>query len=595
MATTDSAQPPARETPAGAAPSAFQEWIISDGAWYASSFVFHMLLMSILMLISAAAPPPIEGHDAPSFDEVVMDEPQKTPDKIEKFEVGETPLDPTELNTETLTLAVAPTETVQADYIDDSPTYTPAGGGMAVASNQPNVGGLGGFNLKAFGPGPAARGLGGVGVGIGEGRSAGTGGTGTGFGGRGSGSRQAAIGAFGGTRQSERAVAAALNWIARHQLPDGSWSLDKYQVMCKDPTCTGPGSHVSNPAATALALLPFLAAGQTHQSKGPYQRTIHTGLYWMMRHQGKDGDLSGKRSMYAHGLATIMLCEAFGLTRDKVVQQAAIRAIDFIQKAQHPRTGGWRYTPGQEGDTSVVGWQVMALKSAQMAYITPNPMAFEGAKRWLKSASKGKDGGLFSYTPESNPTPTMTAVGLLCSQYLGLKRDDPVMVEGMKYLMGHMPNLAAHNVYYWYYATQVLHNVPGPEWDTWNRQMRRVLIESQSKEGCAAGSWDPMKPHKDAWGEQGGRLMVTSLSALTLEVYYRYLPLYKLDTEAALKSAKPLSKMVVEKTEAQSVESAMAKPPSEMEKEKKPADQPAAKPAAKPAAPKTAPKDDKKK
>ena len=95
--------------------------------------------------------------------------------------------------------------------------------------------------------------------------------------------------------------------------------------------------------------------------------------------------------------------------------------------------------------------------------------------------------------------------------------------------MAHLPSIDQRNAYYWYYGTQVMHNVPGPEWDVWNRQMRRVLIESQVKEGCAAGSWDPDEPKPDPWGEQGGRIMVTSLCCLTLEVYYRYLPLYKLD------------------------------------------------------------------
>jgi hypothetical protein len=74
-----------------------------------------------------------------------------------------------------------------------------------------------------------------------------------------------------------------------------------------------------------------------------------------------------------------------------------------------------------------------------------------------------------------------------------------------------------------------MHNVPGPEWDAWNRQMRRILIDTQERSGCAAGSWDPARPVDDPWGNQGGRLMVTSLSCLTLEVYYRYLPLYTLD------------------------------------------------------------------
>jgi hypothetical protein len=65
--------------------------------------------------------------------------------------------------------------------------------------------------------------------------------------------------------------------------------------------------------------------------------------------------------------------------------------------------------------------------------------------------------------------------------------------------------------------------------------MRKLLIDTQEKEGCAAGSWNPDKPGKDAWGGPGGRVMITSLSALTLEVYYRYLPLYKLDNADDIK------------------------------------------------------------
>ena len=125
----------------------------------------------------------------------------------------------------------------------------------------------------------------------------------------------------------------------------------------------------------------------------------------------------------------------------------------------------------------------------------------------------------------------MTSVGLLCTQYLGAKRDAQAIQEGIGYLMRHLPNINARDTYYWYYATQVMHNVPGPEWDTWNRQMRRVLIETQIKEGCAAGSWDAAEPTADKWREPGGRVMITSLSCLTLEVYYRYLPLYKLDED----------------------------------------------------------------
>ncbi len=334
------------------------------------------------------------------------------------------------------------------------------------------------------------------------------------------------------------AVARALGWLARHQEPDGHWRLTDYTKQCKDKTCTAVGSAKTDSGATALGLLPFLAAGQTRmpEDKGPYRKHIFRGLYWLMKNQGSDGNLAGEepQMMYSHGLATLALCEAYGATKDRTVGQRAQLAVQFIEKAQNPETGGWRYIPGEDGDTSVVGWQVMALKSAQMAGLSVRPEAFEGAKRWLKSVSKG-NGGLFCYraVPESGPTPSMTAVGLLCSQYLGTRRGDPVLTEGVGLLLNHLPDNQSRDLYYWYYATQVLHNVPGPDWDNWNRKMRKVLIESQCKEGCATGSWDPEKPTKDRWGDHGGRLMETSLAALTLEVYYRYLPLYKLDREEA--------------------------------------------------------------
>ena len=91
-----------------------------------------------------------------------------------------------------------------------------------------------------------------------------------------------------------------------------------------------------------------------------------------------------------------------------------------------------------------------------------------------------------------------------------------------------MPDAGDRDVYYWYYATQVMHNLQDSNWDRWNRQVRRVLIETQCRDGsCAAGSWDPEHPSQDGWGVKGGRVFVTSLSTLTLEIYYRYLSLYK--------------------------------------------------------------------
>jgi hypothetical protein len=518
-----------REVSPTAIALAAKSWAVTNGIWYATSVTAHVIVLSgVLLLLGKVAAPPKEG-ESPAFESAVDTEiPQP---ELDHFEVGQTPLEPTELNTETLSLVDAPSIETDVAMPDASDALAGGGGGGGSASG--GIGGLDGFAVKALGPGPLVRGTG-VGA-SGTGRGPGSGGSGNGFGARGDGAaRRAMVGGYGGTKASERAVAAALNWLARHQNPDGSWSLNGFAQYCKGEPCSGGGTVKSDMAATAMGLLPFLAAGQTHNSKGPYRPTIDQGFKWMITKMKQDGDLRDGSNMYAHGLAAIALCEGFGLSKDSRIGLAAQNAIRFIEKSQIPSTGGWHYNPfptPTPGDTSVVGWQLMALKSAQMAGLECSPPTFDGAKKWLKGVTKSKSGGLFAYNMMTPPTPSMTSVGLLCTQYLGTKRDDPAIQEGMNYLTKNLPDINRRDTYYWYYATQVMHNVPGPQWDTWNREMRRVLIDTQIKDGCAAGSWDPAEPTADKHREQGGRVMITSLSALTLEVYYRYLPLYKLDAE----------------------------------------------------------------
>lgn len=516
--------------------TAFTQWLTEDGFVGIFSFMVSLTVnLSIFLGFMFIGDIIVQRpkSDAPSFEasvETEIPEPNLT-----RFEVADTPIEPSVLDTESLTLTEAPQ--IEAGEASDNTAggFVEEGGGISADTGAPSLGGLGGFDISGIGPGPAVKGAGGVGVGVGTSRNAGSGGSGHGFEGRGEGNRQAMVGTFGGTRNTERSVAAALNWIARHQNADGSWSLD-YDHNCKDGTCTGVGNAQSNSAATAMALLPFFAAGQTHKSKGPYQKTIFGGLAWLTKNQKPDGNLSAGSGqvMYSHGLASIAMCEAYGLTQDPTLKAPASAALNFIITGQDPVTGGWWYGYKQPGgDTSVFGWQLMALKSGDMAGLGSSPGAFEGARVWLKSVSKGSQGGMFAYRPDSGAGPAMTAVGLLCSQYMGVPRDHPSMQEGVAFLMGHLPNeKAGRNCYYTYYATQVMHNIPGPDWDKWNRAMRRGFIENQVKEGCATGSWDPEKPARDAWSEQGGRLMLTSLCTLSLEVYYRYLPLYQLDKKS---------------------------------------------------------------
>ena len=329
---------------------------------------------------------------------------------------------------------------------------------------------------------------------------------------------------LGGNDASERAVERGLKWLARHQFADGHWSI--HELNCTDHECQGHGSFQSNTAATGLALLAFLGAGYTHQS-GEYQEVVRKGLAWLTSHQKKDGDLFTDESefvwLYSHGMAAIPLCEAYGMTRDAALKKPAQRALDFVVAAQHPDFGGWRYRPRFESDTSVSGWQLMALKSGEMAGLSVPKSAYDGVSKWLDSVESESSPGRFKYHPSKPVTLAMTAEGLLMRQYLGAKRSDVALTAGANYLKARLPREAEQDAYYWYYATQVMFHMQGEHWAEWNASLRDMLIRMQSKEVATEGSWAP----DDAkWGKSGGRHYTTCLNLLMLEVYYRHLPLY---------------------------------------------------------------------
>lgn len=333
---------------------------------------------------------------------------------------------------------------------------------------------------------------------------------------------------FGGNAASEKSVAMALDWIARHQDRSGGWTFG-HSAVCRGE-CKDDGDYYQAVnGATALALLPFLGAGQTHL-EGKYKTTVLKGLNFLAsRMKVTAGDTphgswhEDKGNMYSHGLASIVICEAYAMTRDPNLLQPAQLAINYIVYAQDPRGGGWRYSPKQPGDTSVVGWQLMALKSGAMGNLTVPSDCFRKADSFLNFVGVN-DGSYYGYdAPSSNAEArgSTTAVGLLCRMYLGWEKDKPGMKTGVAFLAKSGPNI--NDLYYSYYATQVMRQHGGEEWTNWNKVMRDSLVKAQEKEGHAAGSWYMEKgPHH----EHGGRLYCTALSTMILEVYYRHMPLY---------------------------------------------------------------------
>ncbi len=342
----------------------------------------------------------------------------------------------------------------------------------------------------------------------------------------------------GGTAASELAVQEALHWLMRHQRDDGGWSLDVRAECRKPPGCPEDVHAESDTAATGLALLPFLGAGHIHNQPSRYQEQVQRGVDWLISRQQKTGELFlgglAISGMYSHAIATMALCEAYGLSKDPRLREPAQRGIDFIAQSQNKSDGGWRYVPGMPGDTSVFGWEMFALRSAKLSGLDVPRTVIRGCNRYLDEAAVDKYRTLYSYTPGRDASAVMTAEALLCRQYLGWARDHPSMIKGTAGVWSDLQNDQGRNIYYWYYATQLLHNMQNKNWKLWNVRIRDTLVDIQIKgDECDRGSWSPFLPTPDRWGRVGGRLFQTALSALTLEVYYRFLPLYRINESPA--------------------------------------------------------------
>jgi hypothetical protein len=333
----------------------------------------------------------------------------------------------------------------------------------------------------------------------------------------------------GGTPETEAAVKAAMKWLADHQSADGRW----------DPRVNGGGQQATvlgrdrqnagsraDSAVTGLALLAFLASGQTHL-EGDYREDVRRGLDFLIRTQAADGNLAGEAEtfefMYSHAMAACALSEAYGMTRDTRLREPVSRAVGYTLRAQDARGGGWRYRPGDAGDTSILGWQLMTLKSAELAGIPIPENTRQGIIRYLQSVATGAHGGQASYRPGEAVSRSMTAEALVCWQFLGVARNNPACDEAGDFVLGDLPNNeSVSNFYYWYYGTLSMYQLQGTYWRQWNAALRDAVVRRQIKDGPQAGSWDTT----DVWGPSGGRIYTTALAALTLEVYYRFLPLY---------------------------------------------------------------------
>jgi hypothetical protein len=326
-------------------------------------------------------------------------------------------------------------------------------------------------------------------------------------------------------------------------MPDGGWSFDlnecpKCRGKCSNPT--GLRNDYDRCGATALALLPFLGRGNTHQ-EGRYKKEVDRGIRFLVDLSLKgNGDMTTafptppKKSPtngYSQALAAMALAEAYGMSKDEKLLVPAQTAINCVTDWQDPKCGGWGYRPKKDGTTSISCMNFLALKTGQLADLQVNPASFQLFGGWLDACSFN-DGAAYAYHPSKVAAPdrdrsmltnALTAQGLLCRMYLGWKRNNATLQRGItEALANRGPDKG--NFYYNYYATQVMYQTQGPAWDAWNAQLKGILLQSQSVAGHEAGSW--LGRGKDLGTNSGGRLYLTAMATMTLEVYYRHMAIY---------------------------------------------------------------------
>jgi hypothetical protein len=319
---------------------------------------------------------------------------------------------------------------------------------------------------------------------------------------------------LGGTPETESAVSRGLEYLARSQEADGRWDIAK-----------GGGQGGHDVAATSFALLAFYGRGERHDEDSKYRDTVARGLTWLLGQQNRvTGDLRGVRpqnnAMYDHGIASLALIEAYGVTRDLDLRPRAIAAIEFMSGAQHAE-GGWRYTPGERGDLSVTGWYIMALASARMSGVPVPEKTFNGALKFLNFVRGGEHGGAYGYSDppgRSSNRVGMDAVGFFCSQLFGASPNAASAWESASILT--KEGAQKGELYYLYYGTVAAYQHQGPLWREWRQRMQERLVKEQHNEGW----WRSDGGH----GGQMGRYIATAMTVLCLEAHYRYTPLYGL-------------------------------------------------------------------
>jgi hypothetical protein len=221
--------------------------------------------------------------------------------------------------------------------------------------------------------------------------------------------------------------------------------------------------------------------------------------------------------MYEHGLATLALSEAWGMSDREEIRDTLKRSVDVILRAQCP-TGGWRYQPRPiDSDISVTVMQIVALASAKEAGIHVPSHVIEKALRYVKSLQVQNSGG-FGYTSPSSPGFARSSAGVMSLLMCG-ERNSKAVLAGLNYLKKLPDDKFQKNEFYFYghyYAIQAMYQAGETYYQEWYPHVRDALLTKQRDDGSWTGG-----------GSESDPCYATSMSILILGVPYRFLPIYQ--------------------------------------------------------------------
>jgi hypothetical protein len=370
----------------------------------------------------------------------------------------------------------------------------------------------------------------------------------------------------------QRAIEAALEWLAAHQAPDGSWRPHELG-WCRGTQGTilveGSGKAAYVVGATGAALAAFLLVGIGPFADHPQAATVRKALEFLRASQDAEGCFGPRNTqhyVYNHAFACLALLEAYGMTGESSLGHSARNGIAFCLLSQNPGAG-WRYgvRPGDSDTSATVAMGAClsvahAINEGVLAAggIDPVPFpdeAVHGMHAWFDRMTNfetgragyiNRGGGsartqeMVDKFPAEHVEP-MTAGALLLRRMLPPPVAPPVGLEarGVSLLRAVLPEWSVErgtiDFLHWYYGTLALSVVGGPAWEEWDTALGTALLASQRTDGTICdvrGSWDAADP----WGPDGGRIYSTAFGVLSLAGANRYRPITRADLANALRT-----------------------------------------------------------